>query len=116
MNKKQNNLNEHMSRLMRKAQKMPRTISEAMDNFSDDDMREFTDEQEPDAGHEYPEDKCAESRTDGSEVVSSIRKTALKAMAELSDCPDSEDYQTLKKIFLLCDNANNKKEKPEMAQ
>lgn len=114
MNKKQNSLNEHMTRLMRKAQKMPRTISEAMDTFSEDDMREFADE--PDAGHEYAEDKCAERQTDGGEVVSVIRKTALKAMAELSDCPDSEDYQTLKKIFLLCDNANNKKEKPEMAQ
>mgnify|MGYP004654371645 CR=1 FL=1 len=113
MNKSTKNLNEHLNRLVRKTQKMPRTITEAMDSFSDDDMRDYDEDMED---NPHVESRCDTPQNDGSEVVSLIRKTALKAMADLSDCPESEDYQTLKKIFLLCDNANNKKEKPEMAQ
>lgn len=116
MNKKINNLDAHVNRLVQKAKRMPRTINEAMENYSDDDMETFSDNDEEPEPEQRPEPKACDSITDGSGVVATIRKTALKAMAQLADCAESEDYQTLKKIFLLCDNMNSKKDKPEQAQ
>ena len=116
MNKKIDNLNAHVNRLMQKAKRMPRTINEAMENYSDDDMETFSEREDEPNPEQRPEPESCNNMTNGNSIVATIRKTALKAMAQLADYTESEEYQTLKKIFLLCDNMNSKKDKPEQAQ
>ena len=48
-------------------------------------------------------------------VLDQIRELALKGLTELSKEPDSEQYQSLKKIFLMLDKKPNKSEGEQKA-
>lgn len=102
------------------AQKMPKTINEAMeydeefdqegvyepmqDEVEDDapiDMEKITKDEKVD--EVYGPDKA---RT----LIDDIRKQALRAMAELADTPDCAEYENLKRIWQLCDKAVSEKQ------
>jgi hypothetical protein len=50
-------------------------------------------------------------------LIDDIRKTALRAMADLADDPESPEYENLKRIWSLCDRAvSEKQEQKEILQ
>lgn len=74
----------------------------------EDDMAEP--EMEPEMGPE--EDFGAEDTMDTPNVdsyVDQIRKFSINGLSALSDNPESEEYQMLKKIFQMCDKKPEKK-------
>lgn len=90
------------------AAKMPKTITESLD-FEGNDM-------DMDMGEEHgeiaPEVQSApeSSSIDVEKYIDDVRKTALKGMAQLADEPENWGYQTLKKLWQICDK------KPEEGQ
>lgn len=101
---KENSLKKNLKICNAYARKTPKTINEAI-NFETDDDLIAADEmesgaQEPEVGQEQqiqPEKLNVEA------FVDDIRKKALKGMAELADDPESASYQILKKIWQICD-------------
>ena len=104
--------------------KMPKTITEAMDFEEKFDERPFSDEDIPEEDEpvnfsemdvdepvdepiEEPETEPVDNSAEGpdtsnaKELINSMRKQALRAMAEIADAPESEEYQMLKKVFQL---------------
>ena len=94
-----------LQKIQRIAKKFPKTINEAIqfeggdmenDEYDDMDLTEPEDDMEPSKPSE-PE------VMDVAKFVDDIRKQSLKGMAQLSDNPDDEQYQLLKKIWQICD-------------
>ena len=86
------------------ARKTPKTINEAM-NFETDDDLISSDEMEPSAEEQEigQEQEIHPGKLNVEAFVDDIRKKALKGMAELADDPESASYQILKKIWQICD-------------
>lgn len=101
---KENSLKKNLRICNAYARKTPKTITEAIEFETDDDLI-ASDEMEP--GMDEPE-MGQEQDTQGGQMnveafVDDIRKKALKGMAELADDPESPSYQILKKIWQICD-------------
>lgn len=104
---------------------MPKTIMEAVE-FTDNNLTDkdfgFEDEmpvEEPmmdePMGEEEPMETLAPSKgSDGMNVVDTIRKMALKTMADLADNPDDPAYIILKKVWQMCDKKPEDQNKPSM--
>lgn len=100
--------------ITRLSSKMPKTLNEAL-NFNsnpyegdDVDLEDGGEMEEPMA---QPEEKVAPDMSEKArKLIDNIRKMSLKAMAELADTPQSPEYESLKKIWQLCDKAVNEKE------
>lgn len=94
--------------------KMPKTITEAMEFDEeipmDEPLHDMPEDKPIDFGPE-PEMKEPEKPVAGPEaarsLIDDIRKKALRAMAELADTPDCPEYENLKRIWQLCDKAAN---------
>ena len=99
--------------------KMPKTIMEAVE-FSDNELTDkdfgFEDEapiNEPSMDEPTPMDEpkmehehdviTHDTPNDGMAVVDTIRKMALKTMADLADNPEDPAYVVLKKVWQMCD-------------
>jgi len=115
---KDNSLKRNLKICNAYARKAPKTINEAM-NFETDDDLIASDEmesgvEEPDMGKDIENTKETEISEDESvkarKLIDSIRKMSLKAMAALADTPQSPEYESLKRIWTLCDRAVNEKE------
>lgn len=86
----------------------------------------FADEYGNDGGYdesEYDESMTSpqydeyddEAEGDENDVIENIREVALKGMVKLCKTPDSPQYELLKKIFLLIDKSNEKRNEEENA-
>ena len=109
--------------------KMPKTIMEAVD-FSDNELtdndfgfEEEMPEQDTMVSEPMPMDKpetheqnpiAQDKPNDGMVVVDTIRKMALKTMAELADNPDDPAYVVLKKVWQMCDKKPEDQNKNSM--
>ena len=64
-----------------------------------------------------PQCDVCDDETEGGEtdVIENIREVALKGMVKLCKNPDSPQYELLKKIFLLIDKSNEKRNEEENA-
>lgn len=69
-------------------------------------------EMKPEMEPEMPMGDEIDSQAEGAvnSYVDHIRKYSINALSELSDYPESEEYQMMKKIFQMCDKKPEKKE------
>lgn len=79
-----------------------------MDMPMGDEMGMETPEMEPEMSMGDEIDSQAEGAVNS--YVDHIRKYSINALSELSDYPESEEYQMMKKIFQMCDKKPEKKE------
>ena len=104
-----NNINE-MKQLVKA---MPKSINETL-QFEGDDEMGYEDEmpvEEP-MEEEIPEEEPsqADASAHAAQLIDDIRKKALRAMADLADTPEDENYIMLKKVWQMTDR------KPEQQQ
>jgi hypothetical protein len=91
---------------------MPKTINEVI-NFNgveeeyDDEMPEDGPLDEPEVEEEPDQITASEH---AAQLIDDIRKKALRAMADLADTPEDENYIMLKKVWQMTDR------KPEQQQ
>jgi hypothetical protein len=95
---------------------MPKTINEiisfegddaALEGYDDEEMPEESPLDEP--GTEEEPDQITASEH-AAQLIDDIRKKALRAMADLADTPEDENYIMLKKVWQMTDR------KPEQQQ
>ena len=89
---------------------MPKTINESLDFSGEGDMyeEEETPEEEPVGIEDEPDQVTASEHA--AQLIDDIRKKALRAMADLADTPEDENYIMLKKVWQMTDR------KPEQQQ
>ena len=89
---------------------MPKNINEAL-SFNDglNEYDEEMDDEELDAPEEE-EVPQADASAHAAQLIDDIRKKALRAMADLADTPEDENYIMLKKVWQMTDR------KPEQQQ
>lgn len=107
---KKNTFKNNVSAIKKISKKMPKTINEAI-NFNDfneeDEMpMDVEPEEEPvqDNELERPEEPTASNASEkAKKLIDDIRKMSLRAMAELADTPEDENYIMLKKVWSMTD-------------
>ena len=89
---------------------MPKTINESLDFSGEGDMyeEEETPEEEPVGIEDEPDQATASEHA--AQLIEEKRKKALRAMADLADTPEDENYIMLKKVWQMTDR------KPEQQQ
>ena len=107
--KKVATLKENISKINKLSNRIPKTINEAI-NFEHDDLdMDMNDDlgPEPDMEPSPAEPEPMHTEVGASEkakkLIDDIRKMALKAMAELADTPEDENYLILKKVWSMVD-------------
>lgn len=114
---KKNIFKNNVSEIKKISEKMPKTINEAInfDEFDEEDEvpMEADPEVEPEPAQDVEVEKPAEpAKNEASEkarkLIDDIRKMSLRAMAELAETPEDENYIMLKKVWSMTDR------KPEM--
>lgn len=99
-----------------------RTLNESLafaDEYDEpEDMQEMPMQQEMPQQEEMPmgqeeEQDPEEMVMQNSGAIEQIREIALKGMVELSKQTENPEYEVLKKIFLMVDKANDKKNEDE---
>lgn len=102
----------NMDKINENIMEVEKLLKESM-NFCDEEINEL-DNEESDYENDYEESYGEESMIPETEKIDSyvnqIRKFALNGLSNLSDNPESEEYQMLKKIFQMCDKKPEKKE------
>ena len=90
---------------------MPKTINETLQfEGGDDELEGYEDEEtveEPEVEDEPDQITASEH---AAQLIDDIRKKALRAMADLADTPEDENYIMLKKVWQMTDR------KPEQQQ
>ena len=95
---------------------MPKTINEmlsfegddaALEGYEDEEMSEEDSLGEPEVKEEPNRVTASEH---AAQLIDDIRKKALRAMADLADTPEDENYIMLKKVWQMTDR------KPEQQQ
>lgn len=96
-------LTENIKALGKMTSTLPKTLTEALGDFdsTDIDIPKATHSQEPEPSMQQSQPE----KFNSFKLIASIRKQALKGMAELADHPDDPDYETLKKIFMMLDKS-----------
>lgn len=96
---------------------MPKTINEVLSFEGDDELGAYEEEvpeEEPiDAAPEETEEEepsYNDASAHAAQLIDDIRKKALRAMADLADTPEDENYIMLKKVWQMTDR------KPEQQQ
>jgi len=100
-------LNENIKQMKNVVSRMPKSINESI-YFEDDDMMDGNEELITDDEEETFTDNDEKiSNNNASEkarkLIDDIRKMSLRAMAELADTPDDENYIMLKKVWSMTD-------------
>ncbi len=90
--------------------KFPKTINEALNFNEEEDSIETAEEPiaEPEIHHEEPQpvvDTPVETNASekAKKLIDDIRKMSLRAMADLADTPEDENYIMLKKVWSMTD-------------
>ena len=98
-----------INNMTKMASKMPKTLNEAL-NFNDNDMYEDENVEIQHDENELPLDNNVEvqptinpASEKAKKLIDDIRKMSLKAMAELADTPEDENYLMLKKVWSMTD-------------
>jgi hypothetical protein len=114
--KMKKNVSKDIAEMKTFVKKMPKSINEIL-SFEDsgEEMGEYEDEAMPEeAPVEEPEIENEPDQATASEhaaqLIDDIRKKALRAMADLADTPEDENYIMLKKVWQMTDR------KPEQQQ
>ena len=88
---------------------MPKTINESLNFEATDDMEDYGEEMSAEEPIEEPveveqdEFGGSDASLKAAELIDEIRKKALRAMAELADTPEDENYIMLKKVWQMTD-------------
>lgn len=96
-------LKENIKTLGKMASSLPKTITEALGDFDSSDIE--VPQAVPSHDSKPAEQQPQPEKFNSFKLIASIRKQALKGMAELADHPDDPDYETLKKIFMMLDKS-----------
>ena len=131
-------LKQNLSEIKMIAKKMPKTVNEAI-GFEDDmqnqypeDIDAMAQEVPPMGEPEMPIDQQQPDEPKGAEIgdepipggmsgvsrkaaelIDNIRKESLRAMAELADTPEDENYLMLKKIWQMTDRKPEQEKKEQ---
>lgn len=106
----------NISEMKKLVKNMPKTINEMiqfegdgdeLDNYSEEEMPQESPLDEPET-EEEPDQYTASEHA--AQLIDDIRKKALRAMADLADTPEDENYIMLKKVWQMTDR------KPEQQQ
>lgn len=107
---KKNTFKQNINEIKKMSSKFPKTLNEAL-NFNEmenDDEMGFEEEPEmmnephhEEMHNEEPEINNASEKA--KKLIDDIRKMSLKAMAELADTPEDENYLMLKKVWSMTD-------------
>ena len=116
-------LKENVSAIKKMSKKMPKSINEAI-NFNapcegededllvDDDAEDMPVDNAPEMGNEeMPVNNASEK---AKKLIDDIRKMSLRAMAELADTPEDENYLMLKKVWAMTDRKPEQDKGPQM--
>lgn len=107
---KKNTMNRNIKQLKKLSSRMPRTINEAI-NFNEVDDMDMNMEDDFSSEKQLSAPKMDDNSEMGAEeLLSDIRKKALKAMANLADTPEDPNYEVLKKIFMMLDKGVTEKQ------
>ena len=110
---KKNTMKTNINQIRKISSKMPKTINEAINFNETDDMDMEMMDDEPMGDEPMGEEPVISQETENmnaDELLSDIRKKALKAMANLADTPEDPNYEVLKKIFMMLDKAVTEKQ------
>ena len=123
------NVKESLKKMKSLVKHMPKTINEAID-FNDDNVEmgindnNYEDKDTPEiegsaaegvmSGVETEENVMNGASERAKQLIDDIRKKALRAMAELADTPEDENYIMLKKVWQMTDRKPEAEKKPEM--
>ena len=103
-------MNRNIKQLKKLSSRMPRTINEAI-NFNEVDDMDMNMEDDFSSEKQLSAPKMDDNSEMGAEeLLSDIRKKALKAMANLADTPEDPNYEVLKKIFMMLDKGVTEKQ------
>ncbi len=104
----------NISEMKNLVKNMPKTINEMIDfngvseeGYEDEEMPEEDPIGEPEVEDEPDQITASEH---AAQLIDDIRKKALRAMADLADTPEDENYIMLKKVWQMTDR------KPEQQQ
>ena len=108
------NVNTNISEMKNIIKRIPSTINEAI-NFDIDDTYDDSEAEEYNDATEKVEQEPVEKENpsnNASVPIDDIRKKALRAMAELADTPEDENYIMLKKVWQLVDRKPEQRTAP----
>ena len=94
----------NINEIKKLSSRFPKTLNEALNfnNVSEEDEIEYEDEmEEPEMGE--PEMSEPNASEKARQLIDNIRKMSLRAMAELADTPEDENYIMLKKVWSMTD-------------
>ena len=103
----------NISEMKNLVKNMPKTINEMInfngveEGYEDEEMPEEGPLDEPEVEEEPDQITASEH---AAQLIDDIRKKALRAMADLADTPEDENYIMLKKVWQMTDR------KPEQQQ
>lgn len=106
---KKTNIKQNINEIKKISSKFPKSLNEALNfNEVEDDNEEigFEDEEEPEVMHEREpeiEQPMNNASQKAKKLIDDIRKMSLRAMAELADTPEDENYLMLKKVWSMTD-------------
>jgi hypothetical protein len=105
---KKNTMKRNISAINKISKKMPKTINEAIDfneePYSNENLLidDEEDMETPEVGGEEQGGNPNASEK-ARQLIDDIRKMSLRAMAELADTPEDENYIMLKKVWSMTD-------------
>ena len=88
---------------------MPKSINESLQFTENEELDGYDDEMTDNEPIEDEPDQASASEH-AAQLIDDIRKKALRAMADLADTPEDENYIMLKKVWQMTDR------KPEQQQ
>lgn len=88
---------------------MPKSISESLQFTENEELDGYDDEMADEEPVDDEPDQASASEH-AAQLIDDIRKKALRAMADLADTPEDENYIMLKKVWQMTDR------KPEQQQ
>jgi hypothetical protein len=88
---------------------MPKSISESLQFTENEELDGYDDEMVDEEPVDDEPDQASASEH-AAQLIDDIRKKALRAMADLADTPEDENYIMLKKVWQMTDR------KPEQQQ
>ena len=104
---KRQEFKQNINEIKKLSSKFPKTLNEALNfNEMENDDEMSYDEEEPmnEPKMEEPVHKVANNPSEKArKLIDYIRKMSLKAMSELADTPEDENYLMLKKVWSIID-------------
>lgn len=100
---------ENIKEMKSMVKNMPKSINESLQFTENEELDGYDDEMTDNEPIEDEPDQASASEH-AAQLIDDIRKKALRAMADLADTPEDENYIMLKKVWQMTDR------KPEQQQ